>query len=377
MMTCMCKLIIEKLRARCALAAIAAMLSQACTPGAAREAGPPELAHAGLAVDVLNHELLTQTDQLALPYKAAVVDQYLVVIDLGADSVLHIIDRMNGTLVRSFGRRGEGPGEFKGIWSLDRSPEHRFGLWVFDIGLLRTTYLDVKHVLGDSTRYRVRSVNFVSEAAMTGPVRTADGRFLSLGFYTQGRLGVFNAEGVQDTILGELPPASEKIRPSDRQHAFQATLAIHPRRHLLAAVLRHGSQLEIYHNDGSLLKRVDGPLPIQIETNIDFSGRLSGFRLTDHSRYGYVDAVASDRFIFALFSGRLLGAFRARATFGRYVHVFDWQGQLKRVLELDRDAIAIAVDSETTALYSVIHDPQPAILRYSLNENALITDNSS
>lgn len=376
-MTSVCESTIEKFRVRGARVAIAALLSQACVPGAAREAGPPELAHTGLAVEVLDHELLTQTDQLALPYKAAVIDQYLVVIDLGADSVLHVIDRMSGNLVRSFGRRGEGPGEFKGIWSLDRSPEHRFGVWVFDIGLLRSTYLDVKHVLGDSTRYRFRSVNFVSEAALTGPVRTADGRFVSLGFYTQGRLGVFDAEGVQGTTLGELPPASEKIRPSDRQHAFQATLAIHPRRHLLAAVLRHGSQLEIYHADGSLLKRVDGPLPIQIETNINFSGRRSGFRLTDHSRYGYVDAVASDKFIFALFSGRLLGAFRTRATFGRYVHVFDWQGQLKRVLELDSDAIAIAIDSEATVLYSVIHDPQPAILRYFLNENAPITDNSS
>jgi hypothetical protein len=56
--------------------------------------------------------------------------------------------------------------------------------------------------------------------------------------------------------------------------------------------------------------------------------------------------------LFALFSGRLRSEYEASArSSGRYVHEFDWAGELKRVFRLDRDIRSIAVGPEGRILY--------------------------
>ena len=62
----------------------------------------------------LKATVLNASSALALPSGLGVVGQYLVVIDDASDSVLHVLDRHDGTWMRSLGRRGRGPGEFFG-----------------------------------------------------------------------------------------------------------------------------------------------------------------------------------------------------------------------------------------------------------------------
>ncbi|NIU77657.1 MAG: hypothetical protein GWN71_30125, partial [Gammaproteobacteria bacterium] len=64
-------------------------------------------------------------------------------------------------------------------------------------------------------------------------------------------------------------------------------------------------------------------------------------------RFGYVDVATTEDRIYALFSGQTRGgAPPGRAVFGLYVHVYDWTGQLREVLELDRPAISVAVTED-------------------------------
>ncbi len=83
-------------------------------------------------------------------------------------------------------------------------------------------------------------------------------------------------------------------------------------------------------------------------------------------RFGYVEAAASRDCVFALFSGRTGEGHKRRAHFARFVHVFDWDGNFKFALRLDVDALTITVDEQSRWLYAVRHDPEPAIVRYSL-----------
>ncbi len=79
-----------------------------------------ELSHAAVAnvVDIERQEL-NGSERLGMPTKIAAVGDHVVVIDAASDAALHVINRMDGEWIRSFGGRGEGPGEFTGAWSLD------------------------------------------------------------------------------------------------------------------------------------------------------------------------------------------------------------------------------------------------------------------
>ncbi len=81
---------------------------------------------------------------------------------------------------------------------------------------------------------------------------------------------------------------------------------------------------------------------------------------------GYVDGSASKNHLFALFSGRTREGGKGRAYMGRFVHVFDWDGNFVMAIQLDTDVAAITVDEDERVLYAIRHLPYPAIVRYSL-----------
>ena len=77
----------------CALAA----LSTACMDGQkSLRYGPAELDHAGLNVVAVAGEVLFDSDVLAMPGDIAIVGERLVVIDVMADSAIHLVDRVTG-----------------------------------------------------------------------------------------------------------------------------------------------------------------------------------------------------------------------------------------------------------------------------------------
>ena len=72
--------------------------------------------------------------------------------------------------------------------------------------------------------------------------------------------------------------------------------------------------------------------------------------------------------LFALFSGRRKSEYLYDERYsGRYVHVFDWDGTLQRVYEVDRDIRPLAVAASGDVLYAASL-VDSAVYRYELGE---------
>ncbi len=150
------------------------------------------------------------------------------------------------------------------------------------------------------------------------------------------------------------------------QHVFQATLAIHPNRELIVAATRHASNIEIYRTDGTVVGVFEGPLPVEPRYEIQNSAGRPTMATGSDLRFGYLDVTASAKHIYALFSGRTRAGFPGAANFGRFVHVFDWTGNFELAFELDAAVLTIAVDEDGHSLYATRHEPEPAVLRYTV-----------
>lgn len=352
-----------------AVAAVAAWLAFALSPkggGPRSDPGPPDLDHAGLSLSELAGEALTRDEALGLPAAAEVVGDYLVVVDRGGATPLHSVHVPTGRLV-SFGREGEGPGEFQAPWALDPvSGESAF--WVWDVGLQRLTLVQLDGARPSRPLRESPTLPLRSSAAVTGVVRREDGGWVALGLFTGGRLGEFDEEGRLRGEREPLPEADDDLPVQVLQQAYDGRIETRPDRRLVAVGVRKAGRIEIYDLAEGSMRLARVPYAFEPRFGIRERAGEPAMATGDDVRYGYVDLAATPTRLYGLFSGRTPAGYPDRPTFGEYVHVFDWEGEFLGALRLREAAIALAVDERAGRLYAVSHDPTPAIWRYELPE---------
>lgn len=310
---------------------------------------------------LLRGKVLTATGPLLnAPADIEVVGAFLVVLDPYADSVVLVLDRESGALRARGGPRGSGPGEIREPGSIDPLRDGS-GFWVYDFGLRRLTLFHIP----DLDRPR-GAINFLTAVTVYDPT-WLDSRVAALGFFPdQHRVWVFDSLGRRVGAFGSLPASSVSAPVHVLQHAYQASLVANPTRSRLAVLTRHSGRVTIFERDGSLVADTSGPVSFEPVFGVGEGARGPVMVSDERLRFGYIDGTATERRLFALFSGRRRADFPGEANFGEYVHVFDWDGRLTALLRLDTAALAIAVDPDGRTLYAVRHSPAPAIVRYAL-----------
>lgn len=308
----------------------------------------------------LEGDVLLEDDLLGSPSAMAVVDDHLVVLDDHVGPAVHVIRRADGVRVRAFGREGSGPREFRnprGIDPIAGRPE----FWVYDGQLQRLVHVDLRQ---DTAAVGDRTVSLRSDQLPLYAVWTADGKILSAGLFSGGRLGRFEWDGRLIGTSGRVP--SGKGPPAIVQHAYTGTLVARPDRRRFALLTRHADHVEFFGPGGSPLRTVAGPvgfLPIyRVASRAGYPTMASG----DDLRFGYIDASATESALYGLYSGRARGELPGYAHFATFVHEYDWEGKLQRIFKLDAYGIGIAVDPADSTLYVSRLYPTPAILRYQL-----------
>jgi hypothetical protein len=303
---------------------------------------------------------------LARPTQILWLDRKLVVLDRRADSMLVVLSADDGRLVRRFGRKGGGPGEFVGPWSLlTNGVTDEF--WVYDTSLRRLTKVNLQRDFARGAFHPGEMITLQGGGELNSLQWLRDGRVVSAGFLSRGLFATFNREGKELAPMGQVILGDPKTPMAVRQTVYRLAIAVDPPKRRIAAAVRYADRIEIYDDRAKHVVTADRPFSFEpAVTIVGTRGSASDVALGDNLRYGYVDIAAGDRFLYALFSGRTSGGFGSRAGFGRHVHVFDWAGRLRNILEIADDVIAIAVDPGERQLYALRHDPEPGVLKFTL-----------
>lgn len=308
-------------------------------------------------------EMVYTSDSLGMPHLISVAGDYLLVADISSAASLHVL--RDGRHVGSFGREGKGPGEFSAIRTIQPTPDGR-GVWLYDPGNSRLTLLDLDSVAA-GVRNAVRQILVLrSDLLPMNAVRLSDTLIASSGLFTTGRLALFGQAGDLRRVIGPLPPSREGVPAPVAQHAYTGTLARHPTRPLLALATRHADRLEIYDVQDGVRREGRGPVHFEPRYEVQARGGVPFMATGDDLRFGYVDLAAAGDRLYALFSGRTRAERPGRANFGQQVHVFDWEGTLRSMIDLDEPVLSLAVTPDGRTLYAVRHDPVPAVFRFRL-----------
>ncbi|MDX1674759.1 MAG: BF3164 family lipoprotein [Longimicrobiales bacterium] len=322
--------------------------------GDARElpGSPTEAAPAGgtrLAGSVLH-----QSDVLAAPSRIEVAGPRLILADDFGDRAIRVLRRADGSLERSFGRRGRGPREFETVMSIDvLDPAGR--LMLHDPMLQRVTWVDLAADFENGEWVADRSLTLTANAMVLEAGWTPDG-LLGIGAFTGGRLAHLGPDGHLVRTSGSPTVRAAEVSPSVWRRSYQARLSSDPDRTRWAVAHRFADRIDIYDARGEWIApahRVHGFGPEDLRE--EDPGRV---------RFGYIDVTATDRRVYALFSGRTRAEGAANA--GDRVHVFDWDGRLIEVWTLDARLLALAIDPAESTLYGIRHEPTPAVVAYAV-----------
>ena len=292
------------------------------------------------------------------------VGDRLVGLDALLDPSVHVFDRVSLRRLGSYGRTGDGPGEFKDPEQIvPGAPDSPDEVWILDGVHQRLTRLSLDEI-------EAGQVVDPQTLPMDGPnagslVRVPDGRWFAGGWITEGRIARYHADRSYDrTILG-FPPDAEAPGMTLLQ-AYESRVVADPAGHRLAAATLLGGLLEIFDYDGVPTARAAVPDPFPPSW---VQGRSRGGRAVmsvgAETRYGFADLAATRRYLYGLFSGeRVMQDGTPWAT--NEVQVFTWEGEYVKTLYLDRTAQTIAVDASDAWLYASGPEPSPWVARFRL-----------
>ncbi len=315
----------------------------------------------------LSGEVVAAGDYLDQPGQLAVVGDRLVVLDRSAPMV-HVFGLPEGRHLGSFGQKGDGPGEYQSARHVQADAGTPGDAWIYDLGLLRMTRLRFGGAALPELREVVNLHN--GGGVYLHPAWLTDSTLVVSAIaprHSDGRVLLTDRTGEVLRLIGPAPrhPGAASIPTTVLQHAYEGPVTVRPDRARFAIATRLGDRLEVYGADGAQLAQVNGSTGFLPTFSVNERSQGVSMALGDDARAGYVALASTDDRIYALFSGAV--GMRGGDTFaGREVHVFDWSGKVLSRLQLPEPAWGIAVDSGGRSMFTLRHDPEPAVVRYAL-----------
>lgn len=337
---------------------------------------PPEFDHGKLSYESLTGRVVVPASFVGYPAGMLALGEHLVISDYPTgEGALHLVDLTTGERLLSFGRVGEGPGEFTSIPRLLRDPVDPQSFWAFDPGASRLSRFHIRDLLGRLIE-PTRMVPLTFPRIMYDVQFVGPGALAGLGLAPDGRLALIDVDSGTVTFHGSIPDALEGLPRSVVQHAYQSQLALSPDRERIVLAHWRGGGFEIYDAGGNPRGGFNGPFAFEPDFMVDEGPRGPIMRAGPRNRYGYLDLVTTDSLIIALFSGRAEAHYRRDAWIGEYLHVFSWAGQLLRAFRLDRPVHNITLSPDGAGILAACEvDPElgePAIIRYALDLRGIV-----
>lgn len=307
------------------------------------------------------------------PSKIKYVKGYVILTDGNPDHQIAVLNESDRQYLGGFGRHGKGPSEFLSPYLILSEPDHpRF--CVYDLNMRRISCYDVEQTVSDFSRPEPELM-VTLDGSFGMPInleaRMDRKEFIVTGIFPEEtRYIVSDSTGKVIKRAGTIPTILRNAPVNVQHNAALARVAIHPRDGRVAFAYRFMDRIAIYSAEGKLLYEINGPDP-KGEPGVILAYTASGqpyMAQDNETRMSYINVMADDRHIYALYSGRQRK--EGAATYAGHLYIYDWEGNPVSRKRFDTFVESCTLTDEPGAMLCVMGSPDAEegfrILKYKV-----------
>lgn len=288
-------------------------------------------------------------------------DSILVIKNVQSEMYLTFVNLNGNKVMKELIKKGRGPGE---LFALDFCRHiSRDTLWVYDI-LLHSVYrINVIEALKNS-QYQIEKKAYFSDYPPLIPIWTGN-MFVGSGGDVDGRFGLYNQNGdYLKKSLMYLKPEKYKDFP-ERVFAtgFQGCYAISSENKKIAFATFQSGSIHIFNYFNNSVETVKELNFFDPEMKRDNWVCAFSYKKT---RSGFSSIDTDHKYIYLLYSGRLMSEYPYEFNHCEYLLVFDWNGKPIKKYKLDNALISMCLNGKADKLYGIAYLPETTIIQYDL-----------
>lgn len=316
----------------------------------------------------LQTELFFEDDSLIYmgnTHQLCVEDSFVIILDKYDDKSFTLINTTDKKAVRAC-PVGQGPGEVinpSSYVTIDKND-----MYVFDISYSKMFVYDLYNILTNPETKAFKTIDISSGTTEKGGFSTGiqminDSLWIGTGLFYNGvfsfyKNGIRESEQI-DLFIDELPAVAPIQRAARDANIFRLSI---DKKHLVRATQLAGF-FGVYkiENDMILSEKFAYKYFKDEVKVVDKNTLIS----TANSRYGYIDVCISDKKAYGLYSGK---PDEPNGYQSKNIHVYDFDGNLHEIIELDTPICAIDINNEGDTIYAIAAEGERRILSINLNQ---------
>lgn len=214
---------------------------------------------------------------------------------------------------------------------------------------------NIREFLNKKTDYcsKTNCSKLVSHSAKNA--RKLGNGYLFEGFTSDMRFMV--ADNSIKVICKDYPPMLPEEKKEDvaAVHTYNSDMLVSPNKSRWVQTSYIGGILEIFEYDGGKIKNI-GTNPIYKPV---YMGEKQDVSWEDKTIIGFDDMVVTDKYIYTLLNGAMGKQLKSNPPvnpFTNKITVFDWNGNIKKIINTDCMLLAIDVDEREDVCYGISID---------------------
>ncbi len=294
---------------------------------------------------------------IAFPQYFEIIGNHCVIIDTKADEFLKLVNMKSNEFLKSFGRKGQGPGEFVYAASIlpDRGDKGCF--WIYDSQLRRLSKFSIQSLLHDQclpekiVKLQPANGGYINQMKII-----PGGQLLGVGLFSKGRIAVYAQNGEFIKTIGRLPVEPEKEGQAvNYSHAFMGSMAYRDNSREIFVATRLGTIIEKYDMTGIMKATYIGPEAFFPEFDRVQTGEGVTITYNEKTRNGYLDICYSKKWdkLFLLYSGKYKfdKEGKIQDAGGDIVYIMDSCGAIENKLKLNREIYQLRISDDGRVMY--------------------------
>jgi len=317
--------------------------------------------------DSLKGKKLNLTEMLN-PESILWTGKYLVVGEgKTLDYYLHVVDPTSETLIKTLGKDGFGPGEISTAYQLEKGKSVN-EVWVYDHTQKLIASFDLespgelyqKAFRQPEKMYLATDIRWFSDDRLICRLADGDDKYV-----------LYDTLGNQRSTFGTWSQMMEdpSLPPNVIKSVHQGRTSINPvhKKYVLGGRFR--DFIEILDLSSGKIISTRGPEHIIPEFVVDYSAGYPMAQFTDRSLSSYyMDIIAGDEFIYALYFGKSADLFYQNGELSKEIFVFDYAGKLVKTYSLDHSLVTLAVDEENKRFFGISSDKDPNVVIFDYGD---------